>query len=100
MNTFVAEKLPEIKNIFLKYNSKSAYLFGSASKNNFTDSSDVDFLFTFDENLDYEKYSDNYFALQNELEKLLERKIDLVAEKTVKNIYLLESINQSKINIL
>ncbi|MEO0058987.1 MAG: hypothetical protein RLZZ312_634 [Bacteroidota bacterium] len=50
MDKFVAEKIAEIKQIFLKYNSISAYLFGSASKNHLKKSSDIDFLFSFDEN--------------------------------------------------
>ena len=38
--------------------------------------------------------------MANDLENLLHRKVDLVAEKTIKNKYLKESIDGSKINIL
>jgi predicted nucleotidyltransferase len=34
------------------------------------------------------------------LEKLLNKRVDLVAEKTLKNPYLIESIEESKIQLL
>ncbi|WP_366788854.1 HepT-like ribonuclease domain-containing protein, partial [uncultured Flavobacterium sp.] len=45
--------------------------------------------------MDYETYSDNYFSLLHELQELLKKEVDLVAEKTLKNPYLIESIEQN-----
>ena len=54
----------------------------------------------FSEDLNYETYEDNYFNLLHELQDLLKKKVDLVAEKTLKNPYLIESINESKIQLI
>jgi predicted nucleotidyltransferase len=93
-------KLPQIKKIFSKYGAKNVFLFGSAATNKFMETSDVDFLYTFPEDLDYETYADNYYCLLDELQDLLKKQVDLVAEKTLRNPYLIDSINESKIQLL
>lgn len=100
MEKLVEKKLPKIKALFIKYGVEKAYLFGSAANDKFKTTSDIDFLYSFPENLDYETYGNNYFNLLNDLEKLLNKKVDLVAEKTLKNPYLIESINENKIQLL
>ena len=86
--------------MFFKNGVKEAFLFGSAATNKFNENSNVDFLHPFPENLDYETYANNYFCLLDELQELLKKQIDLVAEKTLQNPYLIESINGSKIKLL
>lgn len=71
MERLIEQKLPEIKRIFEKYHSKTAFLFGSATKNSLTNKSDIDFLFSFDKDLDYEIYAENYYALLHDLEQLV-----------------------------
>jgi uncharacterized protein len=100
MEEIIKKKLPQIKKIFTKYGAVSAFLFGSAATNKSNENSDVDFLYAFPENLNYETYSDNYFNILHELQDLLKKQVDLVAEKTLKNPYLIESINESKIQLL
>lgn len=100
MEKSIENNIENIKSIFIKYNTKSAYIFGSMTKNNYHEKSDVDFLFSFYDDLDYETYALNYFSLLNELENLLQKPIELVAEKTLKNKYLIESINESKFQII
>jgi len=100
MEKQIETKLPQIKNLFTKYGAKRVFLFGSAATNKFNENSDVDFLYSFSEDLDYETYANNYFSLLDELQVLLKTKVDLVAEKTLRNPYLIESINESKIQLL
>ena len=100
MELIIEKNLTNIKSIFNKYDVKEAYLFGSAATNKFNDKSDIDFLFSFSDDLNYETYYNNYFSLLNDLEKLLNTQVDLVSQKTLKNPYLIESINESKIRIL
>jgi len=100
MVSIVENKLPQIKSLFSKYNAERAFLFGSAAKGNFNDNSDIDFLFSFPAAMDYEVYANNYFSLLHDLEDLLQREVELVAEKTLKNPYLIESIEESKIRLL
>ena len=100
MEKSIENNLEKIKTIFLKYNVKRAFIFGSMVKNTHHKNSDVDFLYSFQDDLDYETYADNYFNLLHELEKLLKKPIELISEKTIKNKYLIESINESKFQIL
>ncbi|QBN18720.1 nucleotidyltransferase family protein [Flavobacterium nackdongense] len=100
MEKQIETKLPQIKNVFTKYGAERVFLFGSAATNKFNENSDVDFLYSFSEDLDYETYANNYFSLLEELQALLKTQVDLVAEKTLRNPYLIESINESKIQLL
>lgn len=100
MEKQIENKLPQIKNLFSKYGARKVFLFGSAATDKFTENSDVDFLYTFSEDLDYETYANNYFSLIGELQDLLKIEVDLVAEKTLRNPYLIESINESKIQLI
>ena len=79
-----------------KYNIVKLYIFGSFAKNTFTNKSDIDFLVTFGK-INLYDYFDNYLNTKNELEKLYKREIDLVEEETIKNPFLYQSINKSKI---
>jgi len=85
----------KISELCRKYNVNQLYLFGSYSTGNFTPQSDIDFLVRFDE-VDLYNYFDNYLELKQNLEQLLNVSVDLVEEQTVKNPFLLHSINQSK----
>lgn len=100
MENLIATQLDEIKTLLKKYGVKKAYLFGSAAKNRLSPNSDIDFLVDFSNKTDFESYSDNYFDLLYALQDLLKKDVDLVAEETLSNPYLIESINQSKIQLI
>jgi predicted nucleotidyltransferase len=100
MEATIQKALPEIKDLFEKYEVESAYLFGSSAKETSTEQSDVDFLIRFKTGLDYQTYGSNYFELLYSLQKLLNKDVDLVAEETLSNPYFIESINRSKIQLL
>ena len=100
MNKNFENKIPQIKSLFIQYKVERAFVFGSMAKGTDTLDSDVDFLYSFSKDLDIETYATNYFKLIEELENLLHKKVDLVAEKTLKNPYLIESINESKIQLV
>ncbi len=85
MHKIIENKIPQIIAVFKKYSVKELYLFGSATKDTFHKNSDIDFLYSFEDNLDYETYANNYFTIINELETILNRRVDLVAKKTLKN---------------
>tara|TARA_R110000868_G_scaffold283785_1_gene544213 strand:- start:187 stop:489 length:303 start_codon:yes stop_codon:yes gene_type:complete len=100
METMVSNRLDDVKELFRRYGAQRAFLFGSAASGQMNADSDVDFLFSFPEHMDFGEYADNYFALAEALEKLLGRKVDLVAEKTLKNPYLIKSIEKNKVRLL
>ena len=100
MGKVVAQNLPEIKQLMRQYGVERAYLFGSAAKDTMTPQSDIDFIIKFPDAMNYVNYADNYFALADALEALLNKNVDLVTEKTLKNPYLLQNINRYKLQLL
>lgn len=97
MLNIIENKLADLKKLCLKYKVKKLSVFGSVLTEDFKDSSDIDFLVSFDERtLDLLDYADNYFDFIDELEKLFGRKIDLVEEKSLRNPYLIKNIEKSK----
>jgi len=100
MNTVVEANLTEIKDLMRSFGVIRAYLFGSAANGTMTVDSDVDFLVTFNPELSYTDYGNNYFQLIYALESLLKKEVDIVAEETITNPYLLQTINSQKIAVL
>ena len=66
-----------------KYNVKTLGLFGSYSRNDATDSSDIDLLVEFSKPIGIE-----FVDLADELEEILRHKVDLVSLRAVKPKYL------------
>ncbi len=91
-NISLIKKLCEIHKV------KTLSLFGSATREDFNDESDIDFIVDFDEN-DPLKYSDLYFDLKSKLEDLLKRKIDLVEIRAIKNKFFRKELDETKILI-
>jgi len=100
MNSIIKANLSEIKDLMRSYGVIRAYLFGSAAIGNMTENSDVDFVVSFNPDLSYTEYGNNYFQLVYALQKLLKKDVDIVAEETITNPYLLQSINSKKIAVL
>src|ERR1017187_2802960 len=98
MITLIKDNLKAIRDVCEKHHVRSLYLVGSATKENrFTEESDVDFLYRFrKEDIEETDYADNYFDLLFELQDILNRKVDLVAEEKMWNPYFIESINKDK----
>jgi uncharacterized protein len=68
--------------LVLKYHLKSIGIFGSFTRDDFTDDSDIDILIDYDQPLGIE-----FIDLADELETILNRKIDLVSRKGIKPKY-------------
>ena len=77
------------------YKVRTLYAFGSVLTEKFHKESDVDFIVDFD-NLPVEDYIDNYFDLKFSLEDILQRPVDLLEEKAIKNPYFKQNVNQQK----
>lgn len=72
-------KMPYLR---AKYPIKSLTLFGSITRNDFTESSDIDILVELNAPMGL-----NFVSLANELENILERKVDLVTRSAIKPKY-------------
>ena len=95
MNSILKNQLDTIRSLCERYRVKTLYVFGSVLTPNFDTHSDIDLLVDF---LDQDplQYASNYFQFKFELEKLFNRKIDLLEERALKNPYFIENINQKK----
>ncbi len=79
-----------------KHKVERLYVFGSVLNENFSEQSDIDFLVYFEETIPLLNYADNFFDFKFALEDLLQRDIDLVEGKTLKNKYFIEELNETK----
>lgn len=95
MNSILKNQLDTIRSLCERCRVKTLYVFGSVLTPNFAPHSDIDLLVDF---LDQDplRYTSNYFQFKFELEKLFNRKIDLLEERALKNPYFIENINQKK----
>ena len=78
------------------YKVKSLFAFGSVTTDLFRPDSDIDLVVEIDSK-DPLDYSDNYFNLKFQLEQLLNRHIDLLEQKAIRNLYLKQQIDQTKV---
>jgi len=96
MNSIITDNMPNIRRICKQQHIQSLFAFGSVCSNRFDDSSDVDLLVSF-KPLDYGDYADNYFQTADLFEKIFKRPVDLVTDKSLKNPYFINSVNQTKV---
>lgn len=79
---------------------KSLAVFGSILTDRFNENSDVDLLVDFEE-VDHEKfdYVSNYFDLRDELERIFDRKVDLIEYGDQLNPLFKSSVDKQKFMI-
>ena len=77
---------------------KSLYVFGSVLTDRFNEKSDIDLLVDIDA-FDPLVYADSYFNLKFALQDLLKRSIDLLETKAIRNPFMRERIDGSKLLI-
>lgn len=74
---------------------KSLYVFGSVLTKDFNSDSDIDIVVDFAK-IEVEDYADNYFDFKFSLQDILNRPIDLLEERAIKNPYFRKSLNQQR----
>jgi predicted nucleotidyltransferase len=85
----------EIKKLCEIHNVKSLYAFGSVLTDRFNNESDIDLIVDFS-NIDVEDYADNYFDFKFSLQDILNRTVDLLEEKAIKNPYFKQTVTKQK----
>jgi predicted nucleotidyltransferase len=101
MHHIIENNKEKINEICKRHYVKNLYVFGSINEN-FTERSDIDFLYA----IDLEKFKDwatgnydyveNIISLEMELKKLFHRNIDLIPDLEIRNKYLKQSIEETK----
>ncbi|SFT41343.1 hypothetical protein SAMN04489724_0648 [Algoriphagus locisalis] len=90
------EKKEALIQLCEKFELERLYVFGSVLGHTFSEESDYDFLIKF-KDIPFERYTDNYFALHEALESLLNRQIDLLTENSLSNKFFKDQITNSRL---
>lgn len=90
------EKKEALIQLCEKYELAKLYVFGSVLGNSFTEQSDYDFLIQF-KDIPFDRYTDNYFSLHEDLKNLLHREIDLLTDNSITNKYFKEKVTNSRL---
>jgi len=99
---YIQDRLPELTEIFKRYQVKKAYVFGSVVTERFNEQSDIDFLIEPlgeaeepDAAVRGEILWDLYYALKD----YLQRDIDMVTKNSLQNKYFIQELNETAIPI-
>lgn len=93
----IQDNINRIIDLCKKYHIITLWVFGSILTPRFSKESDVDFLVEFDRSkIDLLDMADVFFGFMEEMESLLNRKIDLVEYNAIKNKYFKAEIDQTK----
>ena len=93
--TLLDTHIIDIKRLCSDHKVKQLYAFGSVLTNKFNNESDVDLVVDFDP-IDITLYADNYFDFKFSLQKILNRPIDLLEDKAIKNPFFRQKLNQQR----
>jgi hypothetical protein len=99
MHRIIEQNLGEIIRICTHRRVRRLAVFGSATDDRFDpDRSDLDLLVEF-EKMQPGDHAEQYFCLAEDLERLLNRPVDLVESGPIRNLYFRKSIEDTKIEI-
>lgn len=96
MIDIIEQRRTEVAALCSRFGVQRLEVFGSAASGAFDPAhSDIDFLVEFSQD-DAGSLFHRYFGLQEALEQLFGRKIDLVTASALKNPYFIAAVNQSR----
>jgi uncharacterized protein len=97
MIDIITTRLPEIAVLCRQYGVLRLELFGSAATGDFDpEQSDIDFLVEYPPDYDLGPWAARHFELQERLEQLLGRRVDLVMASALRKPRFIESVNQTR----
>jgi len=92
------KNISKIKRLCKDYKVQTLSVFGSVTRDDFRSDSDIDFIVDFNEN-DPFRYTDLYFELKAKLESLLNRQIDLIEARAIRNSFFKKELDKTKVLI-
>ena len=95
MGFFIETYSEDLAGLCRKFHVRRLDIFGSAAVGQMTESSDVDLLVEFDEQVNPRRF-DNYFEFLRSLEKLFGRHVDLVEAGGLRNPYFIQEVETTK----
>ncbi len=93
--TLIDRNIDMIRTLCKKHKVARLFVFGSVLTDRFKENSDIDLIVDF-QDVDLYDYADNYFDLKNSLERIFNRKVDLLENQAINNPYLRQSIDSQK----
>ncbi|MGH9447024.1 MAG: nucleotidyltransferase family protein [Terriglobia bacterium] len=97
MNSIVQARAAELQEVCRLRNVLRLSLFGSATRSSFdAASSDLDFVVEF-RPLSPAAHADSYFGLQEDLEELFGRPVDLVEPGPIRNPYFRQAVERTQV---
>ena len=91
----IETKREALDGLCLQYHVGSLEVFGSAATGNLREDSDLDFLVEF-LTVDSMSLADQYFGLLVALERLFDRKVDLMTRRSLRNPYFVDSVEKTR----
>lgn len=88
-------KTEQLQQLCKKFNVKELYLFGSATTDNFSEDSDLDFIVKFNCQ-GFEGAFDQFIGFKQELEQIYGRSVDLYHFKKFRNSIFRQEVERSK----
>ena len=95
MATKIDLKTDQLQQLCKKFNVKELYLFGSATTDNFSENSDLDFIVKFNRQ-GFEGAFDQFIDFKQELEEIYGRPVDLYHLKKFRNSIFQQEVERSK----
>jgi predicted nucleotidyltransferase len=95
MATKVDLKTKQLQQLCKKYNVKELYLFGSATTDDFSEDSDLDFIVKFNRQ-GFEGAFDQFIGFKQDLEQIYGRSVDLYHFKKFRNSIFRQEVERSK----
>jgi predicted nucleotidyltransferase len=95
MEALIEENRQAIAELCRRYHVARLDVFGSLVAGDFRESSDIDFLVEFDTGVGKRRF-DNFFELLRAMERLLNRRVDLVEAGGLRNPYFIKRVNETR----
>ena len=96
--TLIEQHIKQITRLCEMNKVRALFAFGSVTTDRFRPDSDIDLVVDIDDN-DPISYSDKYFNLKFQLEDILKRQNDLLEQKAIRNNFLRNEIERTKVQI-
>lgn len=95
MESVIEQNRQAIVELCHRYHVARLDVFGSLVAGDFNESSDIDFLVEFDTDVNRYRF-DNFFELLRAMERLFNRRVDLVEAGGLRNPYFIKHVNQTR----
>ena len=92
----IESNIDNLRTLCKSHKVQRLFVFGSVLSDRFQKDSDIDLIVDF-QGIELYDYADNYFDFKESLENLFKREVDLLEDKAIKNPYLRQSIDSSKV---